>query len=313
MPAAPSACSWPHRPCGRRCGGVALVIVLCALFLLSMVIFGLAQRLNQEIFLSGRDARALEARALAYSGVQIALHPRVKVRTPALRHQVDAQHGYQARLVGEGGKLHLNWLLQGEDPDRLALLRRYLEIRGLNFQDRETLVDCLLDYVGGTGKTHLNGSQTTADGEPVPGRAFLNLAEVRRVAHAGVWTSQPGWDHDLTLLSQGPIDLQWAPVEVIASLPGVGVSRATAFVRERAGRDQLDGTADDRLFTDVGEAETLLNLNVQQNPAIQALVTLNDQTVRIVSVGQSVDVTRTIEVVARKDTGQPRILQWKED
>ena len=289
------------------------MIVLCALFLLSLVIFGLAQRMNEEVFLSGRENRALEARALAYSGVQIALHPKVKLKTPALRHQTDARHRYEARYTGEGGKLNLNWILQGEDPDRLALLKRYLEIRGLNFQDRETLVDCLLDYVGGGGKTHLNGSPTTADGVPVPGRAFLNLAEVRRVAHAGPWVSQEGWDHDLTLLSQGPIDLQWAGVEVIAALPGVGVSRAQAFVRERSGPDKIDGTLDDRQWVDVSEAETFLNLNLQQNPAIQAMVSLNDPTVHIVSLGQSVDVTRTIEVVARKDTGQPQILQWKED
>ena len=65
-------------------------------------------------------------------------------------------------------------------------------------------------------------------------------------------------------------------------------------------------------FAVVGDAEALLNLNVAQNPAIQSLVGLNDNTMRVISVGQAIDVRRTIEVVARKQSVQPQILQWKE-
>ena len=83
-------------------------------------------------------------------------------------------------------------------------------------------------------------------------------------------------------------------------------------MQPRAGPAGIDGTADDRPFVNVAEAELLLNLNVTQNPAIQSLVALNDTTVRVVSVGQAVDVRRTIEVVARKTGMQPQILQWKE-
>lgn len=111
---------------------MALVIVLCALFLLCLLIFGLALRLGQDMYLTGRDNRSLDARALAYSGVQIALHPQVSQKTPALRKAVDATHRYEARLAGEGGKLNLNWLLSGDDPNRVALLKQYLEVRGLS-------------------------------------------------------------------------------------------------------------------------------------------------------------------------------------
>ena len=292
--------------------GMALVIVLCALFLLSTIIFGLAQRVNQEMYLTGRDNRSLEARALAYSGVQIALHPQSTIRTPAMRRQIDAGHRYEARLAGEGGKLNLNWLLAGEDPSRLTLLQQYLAVRGLTFQDQQTLVDCLLDFVSPNSTTHPNGTKTGADGQPVPGRPFKDLSEVHRVAHSAPLTSLPGWDADFTLLSQGPVDLQWAGEAVVAALPGVGLSRAKTFVQQRAGPDRIDGTADDIQFAVVGDAEALLSLNVAQNPAIQSLVGLNDVTVRIISVGQAIDTRRTIEVVARKQSMQPQILQWKE-
>ena len=292
--------------------GVALVIVLCALFLLSMIIFGLAQRINQEMYLTGRDNRSLEARALAFSGLQIALHPQATVRTPALRRQVDSNHRYEARLAGEGGKLNLNWLLAGEDLTRIALLQQYLAVRGLTFQEQQTLVDCLLDFVSPNSTTHPNGTKIAADGQTVPGRPFHDLSEVSRVAHSAPLTSLPDWEADFTLLSQGPIDLQWAGESVVAALPGVGLSRAKTFVQQRAGPDRVTGTADDIEFAAIGDAVALLNLNVTQNPAIQNLIGLNDTTVRIISVGQAVDVRKTIEVVARKQSMQPQILQWKE-
>ena len=311
MSACLPACPWRIRSAPRR-GGFALVIVLCALVLLSMVIFSLAQRVNEGMYLTGRDNRSLEARALAYSGVQIALHPQSTLRTPALRRQFDAGHRYEARLAGEGGKLNLNWLLAGGDASRTALLEQYLAVRGLTFQDQQRLVDCLLDFVSPNGTTHPNGTKTTADGQPVPGRPFKDLAEVYRVANSEPLTSLPDWQADFTLLSQGPVDLQWAGESVVAALPGVGVSKARTFVQQRAGPDRITGTADDLQFAGVGDAEALLNLNVTQNPAIQSLVGLNDNTVRIISVGQAVDVRRTIEVVARKVSMQPQILQWKE-
>ena len=306
-----SARPWRARLAPRR-RGFALVIVLCALVLLSIVIFGLAQRVDQGMYLTGRDNRSLEARALAYSGTQIALHPQCTLRTPALRRQFDAAHRYEARIAGEGGKLNLNWLLAGGDPSRTALLQQYLAVRGLTFQDQQQLVDCLLDFVSPDSTTHPNGTKTAADGQPVPGRPFKDLSEVYRVAHSEPLTSLPDWQADFTLFSQGPVDLQWAGESVIAALPGVGVSRAQTFVRQRAGPDRITGTADDIQFAGIGDAEAFLNLNVAQNPAIQNLVGLNDDTVRVISVGQAADVRRTIEVVARKVSLQPQILQWKE-
>ena len=161
-------------PRGRE-RGVALVMVLCALFLLSLVVFGLARRVQDETFVTGQDSRALDARALAFTGTQIGLHPLTTVKTAALAHTVDAHHRYEARLAGEGGKLNLNWLLAGEDPHKLELLKTYLENKGFSYQEREQFTDCLLDWVESAGTVHhLNGSQgrhrrPARAGPPVPG------------------------------------------------------------------------------------------------------------------------------------------------
>ena len=293
---------------------MALVIVLCALFLLSMVIFGLAQRVNQGMFLTGRDNRSLEARALAFSGTQIALHPQVTSKTPLLRRQVDANHRYEARITGEGGKLNLNWLLAGEDANRLAVLSQYLEVRGLTFQDRQTLVDCLLDFVSPNSapppQRHQDrGRRPARAGPPVQGsvgsapRGAQRAADEPAKLGPGFYPAQPG--------AGGPA--MGGRISDRRAAGGGALAGAERSSRSAPGRTGSTGTADDIQFAGIGDAEALLNLNVAQNPAIQSLVSLNDTTVRVISVGQAFNVRRkTIEVVARKVNMQPQILQWKE-
>ena len=301
----------------RRRRGVALVMVLGALFLLSMVIFGLARRVRDESFITGRDARALDARALAFTGAQVALHPLTTVKTPALARETGPGAGYRARLLGEGGKINLNWLLVGEDPKKLDLFRTYLENKGLTYQEAQVFTDCLLDWIQADTLTqHLNGSKKALDGQTVPGRPFQDLSEVRRVVGNQPLTHQTGWEQDFTLYSQGPIDLQWAGEEVVGALPGVGLSRARQFVKQRRGPDGLDGTVDDLQFAKADPGILLpqllgLSPDVYQG-MVSNLIVLNDPTVRIVSEGHAYDVRRTIEVVARKQGVQPQILSWKE-
>jgi hypothetical protein len=295
--------------------GVALVMVLCALFLLSMIIFGLAQHLNQQTFLMGNEDDALDARALAFSGLQVALHPLASPQTPALQRQVDKTHSYQARITGEGGKLNLNWLLSGDDPRKITLLKRYFELRGLNFQQREILADCMLDWITPGDTTHLNGSKVGLDGLPTPNRPFQDLSEIKRIVGSEPLTKLPGWDRDFTLLSKGPIDLQWASEDVVGSLPGVGSMQAHGFVHTRRGEDGIDGTADDFVLANGNNAQMvpgMLGLSPPAFQAIQDIITFTDTTVRIISVGRAQKVMRSFEVVARKDGMQPQILQWNE-
>lgn len=299
-------------PAAPRRRAIALILVLWAIFILSLVVLGLARRIDQEITLGARDNRGLEARALAYSGLQVALHPLTTIKTPGLIRKVDVAHRYQARLLGEGGKINLNWILAGEDPRKLAFLKEYLDTKGLNFQEREKFVDCLLDWIDVDNVAHLNGSETGLDGRPAPNRPLQDISEIKRVRGSEPLVAQPHWEDDFTLLSKGPVDLQWASEEVIASLPGVGQFRARGFIQQRRGEDKLDGTADDRLLTTPEMAAQYLGMGPQEYAAIQDLVTVKDNTVRIISIGQAGDVTRTMEVVARKEGTPPQILLWKE-
>ena len=287
-------------------------MVMCALFLLTMVIFGLAERMNQQLFFARRDNLSLEAKALAFSGLQIALHPQVTIKTPALHRQIDSTHRYAARILGEGGKINLNWIIAGEDPRKLEVLRTYLEAKGLDVQQTEVFVDCLLDWVDPDNIPHLNGDETGLDGMPAPNRPLQDLAEIRRIRGSPPLVAIPHWEDDFTLLSRGPIDLQWANETIIASLPRVGELRARAFIQQRQGQDKLDGTADDRIIESPQVAAQLLGIAPNDFQQMQDFVVVNDTTTRIISTGQAVDVAKTFEVVVRKEGMQPQVLSWKE-
>jgi hypothetical protein len=97
----------------RASGGSVLIIALWALLTLAAVVLAWAKFIDQEILLTADANFGLDAKALAHSGAAIGLHPLVSPRTPLLRKMFSADRGYNVTLIGEGGKLNLNWLLAG--------------------------------------------------------------------------------------------------------------------------------------------------------------------------------------------------------
>src|SRR5213082_2798702 len=140
-----------------KSSGAAIMLAIWALFLLSALVISWALDIDSRLSLSGDGARMLKAEAAACSGAEVALHPAVIPGSPNLSGQLDNGASYEARLTGEGGRLDLNWLTAGEDPNHLEILRRYLENKGIDLNERDTMVDSLLDWVEpNTGLHRLN-------------------------------------------------------------------------------------------------------------------------------------------------------------
>jgi len=118
--------------------GAALLIALWALFLLSAVLIGWALDIDSRITLSGNSSRILEAEAMASSGAEVAFDPAVEAGSTVLRGSLARNQTYEARMIGEGGRLNLSWILGGENPQRLEILRKYLEIKGVDINERDT-------------------------------------------------------------------------------------------------------------------------------------------------------------------------------
>jgi general secretion pathway protein K len=301
-------CSMRSHPPTLRAS--ALLLVLWALILLSGAVLAYAKWIQADIALHGYTNREIEARAMAHSGLAVALHELVTERTEGLDEDLASDLGYRIRMISEGGKLNIRFLIEGEQPERLEILKLWLERHGLDYRQREAFVDSLLDWVDGDDVKHLNGVEDEGDYHP-PNRPMEDLDEIELVANSGPLARSPGWKDEITMLSQGPIDLTAAGPDVLRLL-GLGEANIARFLVIRRGRDGVDGTPDDYQFKNLKEIQSFLGMSDAQFKRFNGLVTHKDQTLRIIAEGRSGNATRQVEVVARKGGANPQILLWKE-
>jgi hypothetical protein len=138
------------------------------------------------------------------------------------------------------------------------------------------------------------------------------VEDLKKVFGWAEFTSRPGWDEDFTINSSGPIDLAWASRDVLRALPGMRDDSVDRFLQMRRGPDGIDGTADDVPFNNLTDVQSALGFTAQQFQQIAGLVGFNDQVFRILSVGKSGNVTRSVRMVVRKAGNIPQLISWKE-
>ena len=296
----------------KSISGAALMLALWALFLLSAMIISWALDIDSRLALSGNANRVLAAEAMAASGAEVALHPSIAPGSPNLHRQMGDRESYEVGVTGEGGRLNLNWLTAGEDPTRVGILRRYLELKGVELNDRDTMIDSLLDWVSpNIGLHHLNAPPETDDYHPAHA-PLTSVDELKKIFGWAEFTSKPGWDEDFTVNNSGPIDLVWASRDVLRSLPGMGDDLVDHFLQLRRGPDGIDGTADDAQFNSLADVQSVLGLTPEQFQQIASLVGFKDQIFRILSMGKSGDLTRSLQMIVRKGGSIPQVISWKE-
>jgi hypothetical protein len=80
----------------------------------------------------------------------------------------------------------------------------------------------------------------------------------------------------------------------------------------RRGPDGIDGTGDDAQFSNLADIQAVLGLTGEQFQQIASLVAFKDKVFRITSRGKSGDVTRSVQMIVRKELGIPQVISWKE-
>jgi general secretion pathway protein K len=299
-------------PIAVRQRAAALLLALWAMFVLSAAVMVWAAFIQQTLAVSGEQMNDTEARAMAHSGIALAMHPLVKKETPALQLQANTDPGFQVRMISEGAKLNINTLLIGEDPRRVEIFKKWLEYRGVDFNARERMIDCLHDWYDADNVKRINGQEDEEGYHPPNRGQFLSVDEITEVAGTEPLTSQPGWKDDLTVYSQGQIDLSSADHHILRLLPGFTDGGIERFIEWRRGSDQIDGTLDDPPLEKLEQAQPFLGLNRNQWNALGGLMIVRDNTWNIISEGWSGKVHRQVEVVTRKGGQNPQILDWKE-
>lgn len=291
--------------------GAALMLALWALFVLAAMVMSWALDISARLTLNGNAARVLEAEAMACSGSELALHPAVRPGSPVLRGGFGGSQTFEARITGEGGRLNLNWVVAGENPQRLELLRRFLETKGIDLNERDHMIDCLLDWVDPDNLVRLNGAEDGEDYQPA-NRLFTRLDDVKQVRGWEQFVRRPDWDAELTLNSTGPVDVMWASRDLLLALPDMTDAVVAQFLALRAGLDGIDGTEDDARFKTLEEVRLAFGLPVDQFKQLAALIGFRDQVMRVTSLGRSGEVSRVVQMVIRKAGSVPQLITWKE-
>jgi general secretion pathway protein K len=304
-----------------RTRAAAIMLALWALFVLSGLIISWALDINTRLTISGAANRVLEAEAMACSGAEVAIHPAVKPGLPVLRGKFPPSQSYEAHITGEAGRLNINRLVVAmmADPTQNSapyeLLRKYLEVKGVDLNEQSRMIDCLLDWVDPDNLVRLNGAEDDTGYAP-PNQQLRTIEELKRVKGWDEFTSRPNWDADLTIATpDAKIDLNWASRDVLLALPGMTEGLADRFMSLRRGPDDIEGTEDDVIFTNAapgGDLNIALGLGPDQFRQIAGLLTATSPVVRITSVGTSANVTRTVRMVIFKQANAIRLISWKE-
>ena len=265
-------------PRGNR--GVALMIVLWAVSLISVAMIGLAGLLQRQL---GQEVAALQnARALlvAESGVQMALNPELFPadmeaasrelsarlqegwRGPRggveVRFIVDkyAEGGAEAGLTGEEGKMNLNALLLGDRNKARRILTNLFSGWEVNATTSSMVIDALLDWTDADDMT--TGTEESTEDYARIGKSgprngpFLRIEEVEQVRgwpelvkEAREGPRGADWRKKFTIFGNGQLSLMTADEDVIEAWLDLRPGTAANFMRARLGPDLIPGTQDD--------------------------------------------------------------------
>ncbi len=174
---------------------------------------------------------------------------------------------YKVRIIGEDGKLDIN-------KSSGVLLKNLLLNSGLKDDEADTIVDSLMDWKEPSGLTRLHGAGSDYyKSLPIPyevkGAPFDTVEELLLVKGVTPFVMYGDADRKgivdfLTVNSDGGlINLNYAPREVIMSIPGMTSDMADAIIQYRQGQNIMN-------------VQEVLSANYQ---VVQPYITLSEGTV----------------------------------
>ncbi|HLW34517.1 MAG TPA: hypothetical protein VKS98_02555, partial [Chthoniobacterales bacterium] len=283
------------------------------LFLLSALVISWALDINSRLTVASEGGRMLKAEAVACSGAEVALNPTTKPGSPNLNGELNGGATYNARLTGEGGRIDMNWVFAR--PETVELLRRYLENKGIDLNERNLMVDALQDWVSPNVGLHSLNAPPESDNYHPAHAPLVRIDELKKVAGWADFTSVPGWDDDFTVNTQQGIDPTWASRDVLLALPGVRPEMVDRFLQIRQGPDGIDGTEDDTPIQGIDDIRQMLGLSDPRQIEQLKLFLAPSFPVpvfRVSSVGTAGRATRTVQMVFRRVGVMPQVITWKE-
>jgi len=311
----------------RASSGVALIVVLWAVSLISAAMLGLAAILQGQLGQEIVSLQSARAGLVAESGIQMALNSQV---APAEIKQASTQlnqrlsdgwkipvHFEVGDLQGEEGKLNMNALLLGDKARAQRVLQNLFAAWGVNLSTSTRLIDSLVDWVDSDSLTQPQGAEeedyTKRKRMGPRNGPFESIDELKKVI---------GWEEmakeaalgpqgvvnplkKFTIYGSGKLSLLTADQDVIEMVLDLQPGAATNFMQVRNGADQQAGTPDDLVNT---------GLLPGVNPAVLAERTTNGggDLWRVTSTGYVGEAKRTVVALISRNPPQIK-ARWTEE
>jgi type II secretory pathway component PulK len=306
----------PNIP-GNSRRGAALMAVLWLIAILGMACMAALRVISFDMELTSAKVHGSRARQIAEMGIAVGSNPVVKRSDPILRQlNEETGEGFEVRVVSEGGRFNINYILLQEDK---ALLREIFTSWGLELDQAQEVADALGDWVDADDDVALNGAEIKEYEEAGRvnqpfNRPFYDASEIRLVRGMDlVEAVRPDWRDWFTVWSSGALDLNEATAEMIAAAAEVPVEQADIIPETVRGTDGLRDTTDDVPFQNAAAALDLLGIDTEGRPDLTRRFTVNDATTRIESIGHAEGAKRKINVIVRNRTGKPALLERTEE
>jgi hypothetical protein len=297
-------------PFGVSQKGSALMLMIWALLLMSMVVMGLAQFLNYSASEAIIDAAEFRALHMAESGLAVGLHPDMRRGDKALKQKVGTDSGFDVVINYEGARIPIN--LVTDERLREAIYDLFMRW-GLNGDEAAIVTESLADWVDSNKEARSNGAETEYyEGLGVydlpRNTGFTHTDEMLLVRGMGVVDRlKPDWREFFSVYGDGTIDLRTAFKETLIAVSGAAEKDVESYILKRDGADGIPGTEDDQRISD-SEAFRLLNITGDNARSLQGILTSDDDLRRITSTGYVGDKRKQIIVVARR--GEDRSLTY---
>jgi general secretion pathway protein K len=303
----------PHGRQMKR--GSALILVLWALLLLGMAVFGVVEMVELSVEHTSHEALAVEARALAASGLAFGLNPQLLKDDPLLSQQPSAGRSFKVTIASEGARMNLNYVLLSGHRE---ILENLFTQWGLEVEQADHVADCLYDWVTPGDLRSLNGAKANDYAEQgLPQRPtyqpFQTFDEVREVMGMDLLEkANPNWQDSFTLWSSGPLNVNEATPDLIAAIFSLDVKRVSFFTNNRNGKDGIPGTADDVPVQDIKTLQSDLGFSTADAQDLANQVSFSDPNRRVESVGQAGGIQVMISVVTRLNSSPIQYFLWSE-
>jgi general secretion pathway protein K len=330
------------QPTGRQRGqrGVALVLVLWVIMVLSLLISGFAFTMHVETQITSFSRKQLKAEALARAGLEVAImqltldlsDPKeagfdARGQAWATNESLYVDHllgegSYNVSVVDEESKLPINRLT----PEQL---KRVVELLDFDPAEGDVIVDSILDWIDENDLHRLNGAEDEYYATLIPPyrakngpldrvEELLLVQGVTKEVFYGTPATEeaeavPGFVDLFTTTSVGLVNVNTASELVLQVAFELDETQAESITMRRNGSDGVLGTEDDMPFATVDEFFATAGISGgEQRQQLQRQATVNSTFFTITSVGRVANVKHTISTIVRREGGAVLPLTWNE-